>query len=73
MRFMLGFIAGALVKVWPWQAILQGEPSWYLPNKYELVTGSDPMSLISGLALVSGALIVVVMQMKSRSDGLSRR
>ncbi len=57
MSFMLGFIAGALVKVWPWQSGDQ----WFMPENYATVTGSDSWFLLSLVTFVVGIAIVSFM------------
>ena len=61
MGFMLGFILGALIKVWPWQA---GE-QWWLPGGYEQYTGEP--ALVAGClaAMLLGALTVIGLTWKS--------
>ena len=41
MACMLGVIAGALIKVWPWQA----GGVWYFPHEYAVNTGHQPYLL----------------------------
>ncbi|TCS40734.1 DUF368 domain-containing protein [Reinekea marinisedimentorum] len=53
LSFMLGVIAGALIKVWPWQ----GGGSWYGPLSYEVQTGEAAWLLISVLVFLSGCLL----------------
>lgn len=57
MAFMLGFVAGALLKVWPWQA--QGE--WYFPADYTVVTGQSAWLVLSLLAIGVGGYIVQIL------------
>lgn len=54
MSFMLGFVVGALVKVWPWQLPNQ----WLLPAQFERATGEAAWLLASIVALALGGLIV---------------
>lgn len=54
MSFMLGFIVGALVKLWPWQ--FNGQ--WYFPDQYSLVTGSNHWLGVSVLAALLGGVTV---------------
>jgi len=63
MGFMLGFILGALVKVWPWQY----EQQWLLPGQYEQLSGSP--ALFTGClgAMLLGALTVIGLTWKSES------
>ena len=63
MGFMLGFILGALVKVWPWQY----EQQWLLPGQYEQLSGSP--ALLGGClgAMLLGALTVIGLTWKSES------
>lgn len=60
--FMLGFVVGALVKVWPWQA----DGLWYFPNNYTAVTGQANLWLFSIAVVIVGALLVVLMHKLSK-------
>ncbi|PTY37161.1 hypothetical protein BGP77_07815 [Saccharospirillum sp. MSK14-1] len=60
--FMLGFVLGALIKVWPWQA--NGE--WLRPQSYSLLTGNP--AWLSGCLIVAllGVAAVFVLTRKTR-------
>lgn len=62
MSLMLGFVVGALVKVWPWQYKNQ----WLTPEQYELTTGQPHWFLFALLAALSG--ITLVWFLTSRSE-----
>ncbi|MDX1341116.1 MAG: DUF368 domain-containing protein [Reinekea sp.] len=57
MSFMLGFVAGALVKVWPWQF----DFNWYLPSAFAQVSGNEPYILYSLVATVVGGVLVALL------------
>lgn len=60
--FMLGFVLGALIKVWPWQA----DGAWLSPQGYQLATG-NPAWLGACLAVAGlGAAAVVVLTLRTR-------
>lgn len=61
--FMLGFIVGALVKVWPWQA----EGQWLSPARYAELSGHSAWLGGCLLAAASGALAVVLITRKSNA------
>lgn len=54
MAFLLGVIAGALLKVWPWQF----DGKWMLPNQYRMLTGEDSL-LIASLVVFAVTLMLV--------------
>lgn len=60
MAVMLGFVAGALIKVWPWQ--YQG--SWYLPASYEAASGKPADVIFVILAAFVGGLLVTLLYRK---------
>lgn len=53
LSFMLGVIAGALIKVWPWQH----SADWFGPFQYELQTGQDAWLVVSALVFLAGCLL----------------
>jgi putative membrane protein len=59
--FMLGFVAGALVKVWPWQ----DSGRWLMPKQYSDVTQLDSWLWFSLIAMISGVLIGNFMRYRS--------
>lgn len=62
MSFMLGFVAGALIKVWPWQAeAATGYSQWFLPHQYAASTG-EPIWLWTSIVmmLIGGAVVVLL-------------
>ena len=61
--FMLGFVLGALIKVWPWQA----GGDWLSPQAYQLLTGHS--AWLGGCLAVAllGAGAVIVLTHKTRS------
>lgn len=61
--FMLGFILGALVKVWPWQY----EQQWLLPGQFEQVTGHSALLTGCVFAVLLGALTVIGLTWKSET------
>jgi putative membrane protein len=62
LSFMLGVIAGALLKVWPWQ---QEGNGWYLPSSYELETGQLSWVWVSALVFLSGCILTHFLYKKS--------
>lgn len=60
--FMLGFILGALLKVWPWQA--DGE--WLSPEAYQVVTGNSAWLFGTVLAVLLGAVGVLLLTSTTR-------
>lgn len=63
MGFMLGFILGALVKVWPWQH----DQQWLLPGQYEQLSGHSALLAASLVAMLVGTLTVIGLTWKSES------
>lgn len=61
LSYMLGFIAGALIKVWPWQ--LSGQ--WLLPSDYAVISGTDAWLLVSLLVFGCGCLSAHFLHMRS--------
>ena len=59
--FMLGFVAGALVKVWPWQ----DSGRWFTPQQYFADTQLDSWLWLSLSAMISGAIIGHFMRNRS--------
>lgn len=55
MGFMLGFILGAMVKVWPWQY----QHQWLMPSTFERLSGEPALVFGCFLAASVGALTVV--------------
>jgi putative membrane protein len=55
--FMLGFVAGALLKVWPWQ--FSGR--WLLPEQYAAITNSPSWIVGVSLSVVMGGALVLLM------------
>lgn len=54
MAFMLGFVAGALIKVWPWQS----EGYWYFPSDYAAATNQSAWLVLSLImALIGGGVV----------------
>ncbi|MDB2448809.1 DUF368 domain-containing protein [bacterium] len=60
--FMLGFVLGALVKVWPWQAGGQ----WLGPRDYQVITGEPAMLWLSLLVALVAATAVIVLTRKTQ-------
>ncbi|TXR54059.1 DUF368 domain-containing protein [Reinekea thalattae] len=65
---MLGVIAGALLKVWPWQANEQ----WFLPSTYATYTGQNEWLFASVVSFFIGVLLSGLLfsySTKSESQG----
>jgi len=60
--FMLGFVLGALIKVWPWQA----EDDWLSPQAYQLLTGQPAWLGGCLVAALLGAGSVALLTLKTR-------
>lgn len=58
---MLGFVMGALIKVWPWQV----DGNWLLPSEYAQQTMESAWILMSGLTFISGLLVVAFLHVRS--------
>jgi putative membrane protein len=65
MSFMLGFVVGALVKVWPWQ--IEENHQWFLPNQYTAATGLDNYLWFSIIAFIFGSLLVLLLTVRSQN------
>lgn len=63
MGFMLGFILGALIKVWPWQYNNQ----WLLPGQYEQAGGGPALVIGCIIVALCGGLAVIGLTWKSES------
>lgn len=61
MAFMLGFVAGALIKVWPWQH----EGEWMLPSQYAFAIQGSSWIALSVVAFLAGSLIVWFLHKRS--------
>jgi len=59
--FMLGFVAGALVKVWPWQH----EGRWLLPDQYQIVTQNDHWLVYSLILAIVGSATVYLLHKRT--------
>lgn len=72
--FLTGLMLGTLVRLWPWQQVLQyqlqadatqklpliSEPVW--PTAYESLTGQPPEIVLALLALCVGGLAVILFE-----------
>lgn len=58
---MLGFIVGALVKVWPWQS----EGRYYFPSDFALETGEQAWTALALCFMVIGLVIVGLLHRSS--------
>ncbi|MBU2863742.1 DUF368 domain-containing protein [Reinekea forsetii] len=56
MSFMLGFVVGALVKVWPWQ--IETERLWLLPSQFTEQTTQPSFLMLSVISFVFGSGLV---------------
>lgn len=63
MSLMLGFVIGALIKVWPWQF----EGRWLDPNEYALLSGQSHWLMPSLIAMVSGVTLVWYLTHRSKT------
>ena len=64
---LTGFMAGSLVKIWPWQQILQGVGDKavtrpILPDKYTELYGQNPQVATAIIMAVIGIAIVVILE-----------
>jgi len=57
MSFMLGFVVGALVKVWPWQFAGQ----WLLPGNFEIASGESAWLWMSLMSMLIGGVVVALL------------
>lgn len=67
---LAGFMAGSLVKVWPWKIAserFEGIDHPVLPGKYEMVTASDPHLLWALLFITIGFIIVFAIEFIAKS------
>ena len=67
MAMLTGFMVGSLVKIWPWQQILQGEGDKavthpILPAKYEVINGVDPQIATAIIMAIAGIALVVILE-----------
>lgn len=70
MALLAGFMAGSLVKLWPWRMLAEGamREQWLTPAEYALQQGSAMLPQ-AWLALFAGMLVVVVLfRADHRSD-----
>lgn len=61
MGFMLGFVLGALLKVWPWQHDRQ----WLMPETYVQLSGQPAWFFSALLAAAFGAVLVTLLSLKT--------
>jgi putative membrane protein len=61
MGFMLGFVLGALIKVWPWQF----DQQWLLPAEYENLSGQPGLFGLCLIATMVCALMVSLLSWKT--------
>lgn len=66
MGFMLGFVLGALLKVWPWQH----DQQWLTPENYVNLSGQPSWFFTALLAAIIGAALVTLLSLKTDSSGL---
>jgi putative membrane protein len=66
MGFMLGFVMGALIKVWPWQHDRQ----WLMPETYVQLSGQSSWFFSALLAAFTGAVLVTLLSLKTRGSEL---
>lgn len=64
MGFMLGFVMGALFKVWPWQY----DQQWLMPETYVRLSGQPSWFFSALLAAVIGAVLVTLLSLKTGSS-----
>lgn len=57
MSFLIGFVAGALIKVWPWQ--FQGE--WLLPEQYVTKSGLEAWQWVSLMSFLLGGSAILIL------------
>lgn len=67
MAMLTGFMVGSLVKIWPWQQILQGEGDKavthpILPAKYEAINGVDPQIATAIIMAIAGIALVMILE-----------
>ena len=67
MAMLTGFMVGSLVKIWPWQQILQGEGDKavthpILPAKYEAINGVDPQIATAIIMAIAGIALGVILE-----------
>lgn len=60
-KFMMGFVAGALVKVWPWQQ----NNLWLLPSEYEVLSSGSSFVLGSAIVFCVGFALVFILQKRA--------
>lgn len=65
MSFMLGFVVGALVKVWPWQ-VEEGQ-LWLSPSQYADTTGLPSYLVLSLISFLLGSVMVWLLTKRSKS------
>ncbi|WP_051207456.1 DUF368 domain-containing protein [Saccharospirillum impatiens] len=61
MGFMLGFVMGALLKVWPWQH----DQQWLTPELYTRLSGQPSWFVGAILAALAGAALVTLLSLKT--------
>lgn len=66
MGFMLGFVLGALLKVWPWQH----EQQWLMPDNYVNLSGQPSWFFTALLAAFIGAALVTLLSLKTDGSRL---
>ncbi|MBR0314203.1 MAG: DUF368 domain-containing protein [Bacteroidales bacterium] len=64
---LTGFMVGSLIKIWPWQQILQGEGDKaithpILPAKYAALNGCNPQIATAIIMAIIGIAIVVILE-----------
>lgn len=60
---MLGFVVGALVKVWPWQH----EGNWYLPAQFVQESGEAAWLGLSVVSLMVGGILVAILHIRTEN------
>lgn len=66
MGFMLGFVLGALIKVWPWQH----DQQWLMPETYVQLSGQPSWFYSALLAAATGAVLVTLLSLNTRGSGV---
>ncbi len=78
MALLTGFMIGSLLKIWPWQIILEGSGDKaishpILPHVYQNIRGLEPQIGTAILFAILGIAIVVVLESKASKNIKSKK
>ncbi|MBR3302599.1 MAG: DUF368 domain-containing protein, partial [Bacteroidales bacterium] len=70
---LTGFMAGSLIKIWPWQQVLQGVGDKAIshpitPAKYQLLNSASPQIATAIIMAIIGIALVVILESSANTS-----